>query len=199
MSDLEVSKVTDTRSIILNAALELFVSHNYDGVSVRQIAELAGCNMGAISYHFGGKENLYRECIYSYDHKKIQQILNLLSDPADETDVNSKLKNFIFGLGKCSLEHRLSFCLILKEIYSQSPRIKDIKSLLYWPIFHRVEAFLLEAQKKSILRPDLNVAFFVRMLLFNIQSEVIFNQNSQPNMQLVSKEFMNICNRSIYA
>jgi len=53
----------DTRRRILEAALDLFAAHGYEGASTRQIAESAGVNLPAIQYYFGNKEGLYRAII----------------------------------------------------------------------------------------------------------------------------------------
>jgi len=53
----------DTRRRILEAALDLFAAHGYEGASTRQIAEGAGVNLPAIQYYFGNKEGLYRAII----------------------------------------------------------------------------------------------------------------------------------------
>lgn len=44
---------------LIRAARALFASHGYDGTSVRQITAAAGANLGAITYHFGSKRELY--------------------------------------------------------------------------------------------------------------------------------------------
>lgn len=38
----------------------MFANHGYRGSSVRDICNQARCNPGAVSYHFGGKRQLYR-------------------------------------------------------------------------------------------------------------------------------------------
>lgn len=194
----KVSEVTDTRSAILIASIDLFVAHGYDGVSIRQIAQQSGCNMGSISYHFGGKEKLYQACFDTFGMEELEVVLLPLNNPQSAPEVAQKLQTLILELGEFSLNNKARICLVLKEIYSQTPRVKDIKSRLYWPVFHRIETYLLAAQAKNIIRSDLNASFFVRTLLFIIQSEVIFSQNSKPNMKNISQEIMNICNRSIY-
>jgi TetR/AcrR family transcriptional regulator, regulator of cefoperazone and chloramphenicol sensitivity len=49
-----------TRERILDAALDLFGERGLTGATVRDIAARAKVNVAAISYHFGGKEELYR-------------------------------------------------------------------------------------------------------------------------------------------
>jgi AcrR family transcriptional regulator len=49
-----------TRERVLEAALDLFGERGLTGTTVRDIASRAKVNVAAISYHFGGKEELYR-------------------------------------------------------------------------------------------------------------------------------------------
>ncbi len=56
----EPSATEGTRERILDAALDLFGERGLTGTTVRDIARRAAVNVAAISYHFGGKEELYR-------------------------------------------------------------------------------------------------------------------------------------------
>ena len=49
----------DTRERLLAASLQAFGHNDYQAVSTRQIVERAEANISAISYHFGGKRELY--------------------------------------------------------------------------------------------------------------------------------------------
>jgi AcrR family transcriptional regulator len=55
------SKETETQQRILESAVRLFAERGYQATSVREITADAGCNVAAVNYHFGGKENLYLE------------------------------------------------------------------------------------------------------------------------------------------
>lgn len=46
---------------LLDAAERLFGEHGYHGVGMRMLADEAGVNLGAATYHFGSKEALYVE------------------------------------------------------------------------------------------------------------------------------------------
>ena len=53
----------DTRTRILDAARELFLSEGYDGVSMRRIAEKIEYSPTAIYFHFRDKETLIQELV----------------------------------------------------------------------------------------------------------------------------------------
>lgn len=48
-----------TRDRLLAQASKLFATNGFDGVSVRAITAAAGANLGAVTYHFGSKRQLY--------------------------------------------------------------------------------------------------------------------------------------------
>lgn len=49
----------DTESRIIFAATKLFAEKGFDGVSIREILELAEANIASVHYYFGSKEELY--------------------------------------------------------------------------------------------------------------------------------------------
>ena len=49
----------DTKQRLVETAARLFSERGYDGVSIRDIAKTSGCNLGAVTYHFGSKEALF--------------------------------------------------------------------------------------------------------------------------------------------
>lgn len=50
-----------TRERLLETAERLFAEKGFDATSVRAITAEAGCNLAAVNYHFGGKDQLYEE------------------------------------------------------------------------------------------------------------------------------------------
>lgn len=54
-----------TKERILDSAEILFAQKGFQAVSVREITGAARCNLAAVNYHFGNKENLYLEVFRS--------------------------------------------------------------------------------------------------------------------------------------
>ncbi|HEY6796149.1 MAG TPA: TetR/AcrR family transcriptional regulator [Kineosporiaceae bacterium] len=51
------------RDLLLDAAEELFADRGFYGASVRDITDLAGTRVAAVTDYFGGKENLFRDVV----------------------------------------------------------------------------------------------------------------------------------------
>jgi AcrR family transcriptional regulator len=54
----------ETKTVIMNAAEELFAATGYNATSLRAITQAADVNLAAVNYHFGGKQGLL-EAIYN--------------------------------------------------------------------------------------------------------------------------------------
>jgi AcrR family transcriptional regulator len=55
---------TQTRERLLDAAERLFAAHGFAATSVRAITAEVPCNLAAVNYHFGGKDQLYGEVFH---------------------------------------------------------------------------------------------------------------------------------------
>lgn len=69
-----------TRDFIIEVATDLFGQHGYQGVSVRQLTLAAKVNLSAITYHFGGKEELYRMTVEAL----MERIGGLIGEPVQK-------------------------------------------------------------------------------------------------------------------
>ncbi len=71
---------SQVRQALLDAALCLFLQHDFDKVSTRQIAQQAGCNIGMIRYYFNNKLGLFEAVLRGYTDKMIAQMDRLGRD-----------------------------------------------------------------------------------------------------------------------
>jgi TetR/AcrR family transcriptional regulator len=56
-------RAEQTRASVLGAAIELFSSLGFEGVSLRTLEAHAGVQRGAVAYHFGTKDALWRAAV----------------------------------------------------------------------------------------------------------------------------------------
>jgi AcrR family transcriptional regulator len=69
-----------TKELILDTAERLFAERGLDATSVRAITGAAGVNLGAITYHFGTKQNLITAMFNRHFRPFVQRTLKLLEE-----------------------------------------------------------------------------------------------------------------------
>ena len=83
------------REQIKRVAESQFIARGYDGTTMRSIAKGAGCDPAMISYYFGSKQRLFRDC-FDLPLDPLQQILQLW-EPGLE-GIADRLLDFAFTL-----------------------------------------------------------------------------------------------------
>ena len=68
----------NTKTRLLEIAIELFRRHGYSGVSVRDIASAAGISAPALYNHFPNKRALYQAAVAAAFEDKAQRLLDAL-------------------------------------------------------------------------------------------------------------------------
>jgi len=69
-----------TRDDLLDAARTTVRRHGLAGATSRQITGEAGANLGAITYHFGSKDDLIAEALFGELERRVAPALALLED-----------------------------------------------------------------------------------------------------------------------
>ena len=78
---------------LLSAALELFITDDYNKVTTRQIADKANTSLSSITYYFGDKQSLYHEMV-RLQFKDIEQALRASFDEKSGLDFEAVLLNY---------------------------------------------------------------------------------------------------------
>ena len=74
MVNRRVEQGTATRVRIVDAAIELFAAHGYDGTSIEAVLERAGVSRGSLYHHFSGKETLFEAVLVAVEAEIGSQI-----------------------------------------------------------------------------------------------------------------------------
>jgi AcrR family transcriptional regulator len=74
----EVRRKSKSAARFMDAAEDLFLELGYDGASVRAVAARAKASLGTLVYHWGSKENLFREvCLRRFGAIRAEQLARL--------------------------------------------------------------------------------------------------------------------------
>ena len=137
-----------TREQLLNSAEKFFADQGFHATSVRQIVDLAGCNIAAVNYHFHSKDNLYQEVVRrrlsTFREILLKQIRSTTavgeSSPKLAAVLASYAKTFIEPLVEQSKNRRL-FQLFAREMHDS----RLLPDLLLTELVEPVEQALVQA------------------------------------------------------
>lgn len=146
----------NTRELIIDHAIDLFGRFGFDGVSMRQLAETAGTNLGAATYHFGGKQELYDATldVIATDIEKLLgprlERLEAELDVAGSNRENLRIAvcEFIDGwareiLGEPEVQRRT--LIIARELASPSPGFEVVYNRFYSRLYRTLGKIIQQA------------------------------------------------------
>jgi AcrR family transcriptional regulator len=167
--------IDDKKITILKTATSLFAQNGYAGVGIRKIAEESGCNISAISYYFGGKENLYAECFKLNSYENSIDLSGIFIEPESREDFDLKIKTFCIAFSEYLKTNSDFIRLAISELSSQILN-PEVSKGMFTPVSDPLKDFLRKGIEKGILKDDLNVDVLGRIIVTGIVSELILFQ-----------------------
>ncbi|MGO4545871.1 TetR/AcrR family transcriptional regulator [Paenibacillus sp. 2TAB23] len=157
----------DIKIRILLASKKLFAEQGFEKTTVRQICEEAGANVALVSYHFGGKENMFGALFeYFFPNEDIAGI-----DPALSPVEGIKL--LIAEVTKFRYSDRQLINIIQQEIIMNTDRIQKIRKHVM-PMWMLLRQWLKEGEEQKLFQfrsLDTTLLSIVGTLLFHRHTE----------------------------
>lgn len=136
-----------TRERLIAAGRVVFAENGYEGASVRAITGRAEVNLGAVTYHFGSKENLYHEVIRSVLLPLRERILAIAAapDPA-AARIEAFLRAFLDHVRANPDQPRFMLQQLVK-----GPSIPPVLLELMGPVFAALHAVVEDGQREGTI------------------------------------------------
>jgi AcrR family transcriptional regulator len=187
MSAATTTKGEVTRSTIIEAAHDLFITQGYNATSMRQIAQKAGIALGGIYNHFSGKEDIF-EAVFLENHPYLEMI------PAIESAPGNTVEEFVRNAADQMMTAMARKPDFLNLMFIE---IVEFKSIHAQGIFNEtlprgigiVEQI---SSKEGILRPiptPILIRTFIGLFFSYYLAESIFGQVAPPEFQQDAMEY----------
>ncbi len=137
-------RALDTRNALLDTAIEAFSLSGFEGISVRQLEEQAGVNRGLVAYHFGDKDQLWRESVDRLFTALADDFLDrveLLADVAPREAARGMVRAFV----RYSAAHPELNRLMMQESVAASWRVDYLVEQHIGPLLKNLAQMLPEA------------------------------------------------------
>lgn len=162
MSFSEDSK-SDSRLSIIKAATVLFAKLGLDKCSTREIAKLSDSNISLISYHFGGKEGLYKEVMRSYALEVKSNVQHIIDD-IHRSDITAKvftehMGRFIENIIEMRLKNPEISKILSREKLAGLPYARDVYEEMFYPLILNFYRLIEIGQEKGFIKNEVSPAF----------------------------------------
>ena len=169
---------SDSRSALLSSAQKLFGQNGYQATSVHDIARDAELNVSLVSYHFGGKEGLFKECFARAGLHRLQmaeKILNCKPNSLDEVRV--RLSMFIDEIMLDGIQNPEVFSIIQRELTAEFDILGDTFKGTFLQTFELLTKFISVAKDRGILSswtdPNLTAVHLIGSAMHTIRTDDI--------------------------
>jgi AcrR family transcriptional regulator len=140
----EGNRGAKTMEQLLSAGVEAFARFGPEGVTTRQLAKVAGVNIAAIAYYFGGKEGYYIAVVKHLMREQGKPVLSFLSDISEELKCSQRTPE-VAGPLLMRLLRGFTFNILI------NPNAKFISSITTRENLHPTSAYEV-IYKETILR-----------------------------------------------
>jgi AcrR family transcriptional regulator len=147
----------NTKGCLIKSARTLFAKLGFTGTSVKQIADEAQVNVSLVSYHFGGKEGLYKACLDHDISDMIDFFDKYIANFSSKEEYKLKLKLFVDNIVTKGLENNDVSCIINRDIEMDpiDTHVFEVFKKTIVPMFERLIVFINKGQKAGYLRSDI--------------------------------------------
>jgi AcrR family transcriptional regulator len=146
----------ETRERLVEAALQVFASHGFEGATTREIARRAGVALAALPYHFTTKEALWRAAA--------DRIFGLLGETfrkrlagLEGVDLPTRLRLVLRDFVRFQAAHPELHRFMIQEGIAKTPRLEWLVETHIRPIYEFVRAMIVEAEREGLVplgRPE---------------------------------------------
>lgn len=159
-----------TKELLLDAARMLFAQKGFDGATVKELADLAQVNVGLVSYHFGGKEGLYRACIENFGKTRLEVAKRLLIKPQSAEEFKVRLQMFLTEILESFVEQPEATRIVQRECDVDESIVQDIFARTFLKVYETLVEFVRSGQKLGLVGQELDVHSAVGFLFGGLTS-----------------------------
>lgn len=132
-------------------AQTLFAEKGFKATTVQDIAKKAKVNVSLVSYHFNGKEGLFRACIEHAASNRLAASESILTPPKSLDEFRVRLEMFTDEMLTYHVEHPEVCAILHRDLHSEMELIGDIFENSLLKAFQKFVIFLTAAQDAGVL------------------------------------------------
>ncbi len=145
-----------SRSRLIKAATKLFANQGFEGASLKEIAEAADSNIALVSYHFGGKLELYQSCVEQFGLDGVERVQRILTKAENKEELRVRISLFVEEMMEFNMSQPDIARLVYREFEMNSDRLEHIFRKTFIKVFETLVEFLQDARKEKFIKRSID-------------------------------------------
>lgn len=162
----------DTRTRVMDAAIEVFARHGYTGATMDQVAQEAGQTKSVVYWHFANKCDLYM----SICERNLQQQARIVPSQAEAIlqaeDRVTALADWLYAqLAECMVDPGRPLLFVEFYTTSRDPDVRENMRQLFTEFYANVAKMFESFMARGLIRQDIDaqsLAMYVQTVLNGI-------------------------------
>jgi len=150
-----IQETSSTQEKLIAAATSLFADKGFTATTVKDVADTAGVNISLVSYHFQGKENLYKTCIGNVGIRNLDMAQHVLQPVSNVDEFKIRLQLFIENMLLSYAQNPAITKIVHREFDTPSPFFEDLFQSIFLKTFQTLVDYISHAQQVAVLRTDI--------------------------------------------
>lgn len=142
----------DTRDRLVEAALQAFASHGFEGATTREIARRAGVALAALPYHFSTKEALWKAAADRI-FGRLTEAFRRRFEGLEGVDTPTRLRLVLRDFVRFQAAHPELHRFMIQEGIARTPRLEWLVETHIRPIYDAVRELVQAAQRAGMTPP----------------------------------------------
>ena len=139
----------ETRDRLVEAALQEFAAHGFDGATTREIARRAGVALAALPYHFTTKEALWRAAADRI-FARLSETFRARFSGLEGVDLTTRLRLILRDFVRFAAAHPELHRFMVQEGMRESPRLSWLVETHVRPMYDAVRGMVEAAQHEGM-------------------------------------------------
>lgn len=170
--------MSDCAQELLDVAEKLFAERGFKSTTVKDICSATGVNVSLVSYHFGGKEEIYRKVISRFGKMRYDEAVRLLKcerAPKDLDEFTYRLEIFFQEMYLRSSQLPQILRIIEREKMNGLPYAEEEFRKYFLPCFQELVSYLNMGKKAEFFSGQIDMRLVAHALLSSL-NELIINR-----------------------
>lgn len=167
----------EVKNNILRCAKQEFAVRGVQGANLKDIAHCAGVAGSLITYHYKGKDGLFKSCIESFAIRRIEAINRLLNaEPKSREEMQTRIELFVEELLLSFVADPDGFHIVNQEAKSGNPVAIEIFRETFLGSFENAIRFFAKAKEHGVIDASRD-PLIIASLLFSLTCETARNDH----------------------